>query len=156
MAAVVYHGLAVSDNEKILLAQGNREPFVGRWKFPWFPYSGGGALGIISSTVVVFKEKTGIDALVEGFLGVYETPWGKDSSLILLLFHGSYRGGQMQFNKDDFSDLRWFTPNEFNHLSDGQIYTPAVRAVFSQVTEHQVLPLNAVHLIDLLKGTLLG
>lgn len=152
MAVALYHGLAVEKKGEILLAQGNRQPFLGRWKFPWQVYGGG--QGLISDAVNTFQEKMGIAVLVEGFLGIYETPWGKDSSLILILLHGHYQSGEIKFDVQDFSDLRWFSREEFLKLTDKDLYTPTMRKVFDEVLEHKLLPLESIHLIDLLRGTL--
>lgn len=138
------------------MAQGNKVPFLGRWKFPWVPYESTAGQGLIAGAVETFREKTGIAALVEGLVGLYETPWGKDSSLLLVLLYGVYQSGDLKFNQSDFADLRWFTADEFGKLADRDLYSPAMRTVFRDVLRRQFLPLSTIHLVDLLKGTLVS
>ena len=86
-----------------------------------------------SALVRELEEELGITVLQPRFLGIYEDidPTSKELFRHYLFFVTRWRG-EPRIANDEHSEIRWFTPDEAEHLSLAPSLKDAIRRVLPQ------------------------
>ena len=115
VAAVVL----LSSDGKLVLARRGPKPAIGRWSFP-SGYVDRGEV-IEGAAVREVKEETGLDAQLEGLVGVYSSA---DSPVVLAAYSARVVGGSLRAG-GDVEDVALFPPDRLPPLPfthDDQIH----------------------------------
>lgn len=117
MKTIVAQVYLKKDN-KILMVQENKEGKKGKWNMP------AGKLeeneSIIEAAIREMKEETNLNINITGLIAIQEsiTELGQ---LLILYFKGEYISGNIEFNENEISQVRWMTKEEIENLDKNSI-----------------------------------
>lgn len=124
---IINCGAVIVKNNKILLVQEAEEPFRGKWNFPLGKIEYGEK--IMGTIIRETKEETGYDVELTHFLGVYQSFSTPGLNTIIVMFRAKPIGGKLSFDKKESLQSKWFSLEEFNKLSDEELFDPEMRNV---------------------------
>ncbi len=127
-------GAVIIENNKILLVQEAEQPFRGKWNFPLGKIEYGER--VMGTTIREAKEETGYDVELTHFLGVYQSLSTPGLNVIIIMFRAKPIRGKLDFDKEELLQSKWFSPGEFDELSDEQLFHPEMRNVVKRAFEN--------------------
>lgn len=130
---IINIGAVILKDDKILFVQEAVEPHRGKWNFP---------LGQIENNETIeeaiireAKEETGYDIELTDFLGVYQSLSAPGVNVIIVMFKAKPIGGELDFDKEELLQSRWFALEDFNKLPDGELFHTEMRNVIKRALE---------------------
>jgi 8-oxo-dGTP diphosphatase len=99
------------DGVELLLVRRNHEPAIGRWAYP----SGFVDAGEVVEDAAVREvlEETGVEAALDGLVGVYSEP---GNAVIFVAYAGHHVAGEAAPGDEAF-EVAWFTPDGLPELA---------------------------------------
>ncbi|MCX8170133.1 MAG: NUDIX hydrolase [Candidatus Methanomethyliaceae archaeon] len=128
---IIGAGILVIDNGKVLLIKRGNDPNKGLWSIP------GGMVGLGESpeeaAIREFKEETGLDAIIEDLLGVFNVVIRDDKGKIkyhyvVIDYLGKVIGGMLKPGSDVL-DAKWFEINELSKIQTSATLKKAIELV---------------------------
>ncbi|MDH5806745.1 MAG: NUDIX hydrolase [Candidatus Methanomethylicaceae archaeon] len=125
---IVGAGILTIENGKVLLIKRGNEPNKGLWSIP------GGMVKLGESpeeaAIREFKEETGLDAIIENLLGVFNVvikdEYGKIKyHYIVIDYLGKVIGGTLKPGSDVI-DAKWFNIEEINKINTSITVSKAI------------------------------
>lgn len=124
-------GILAIDNEKVLLIKRGNDPNKGLWSIP------GGMVKLGESpeeaAIREFREETGLDAIIEGLLGVFNIVIRDDEGKIkyhyvVIDYLGKVIGGILRPGSDVL-DAKWFEINELDKVQTSTTLKKAIELI---------------------------
>ena len=103
----------VKKDNKILMVQENKIGKKGKWNMPAGKLEENETL--IDAAIRETKEETNLDVQISGLIAIQEsiTEMGQ---LIIFYFKGEYIAGEVSFNQEEISDVKWMTEEEIKDI----------------------------------------
>lgn len=103
----------VKKDNKILMVQENKTGKKGKWNMPAGKLEENETL--IDAAIRETKEETNLDVQISGLIAIQEsiTEMGQ---LIIFYFKGEYIAGEVSFNQEEISDVKWKTEEEIKDM----------------------------------------
>ena len=103
----------VKKDNKILMVQENKIGKKGKWNMPAGKLEENETL--IDAAIREKKEETNLDVQISGLIAIQEsiTEMGQ---LIIFYFKGEYIAGEVSFNQEEISDVKWMTEEEIKDI----------------------------------------
>lgn len=103
----------VKKDNKILMVQENKIGKKGKWNMPAGKLEKNETL--IDAAIRETKEETNLDVQINGLIAIQEsiTEMGQ---LIIFYFKGEYISGEISFNQEEISDVKWMTEKEIKDM----------------------------------------
>ena len=103
----------VKKDNKILMVQENKIGKKGKWNMPAGKLEENETL--IDAAIREAKEETNLDVQISGLIAIQEsiTEMGQ---LIIFYFKGEYIAGEVSFNQEEISDVKWMTEEEIKDI----------------------------------------
>lgn len=103
----------VKKDNKILMVQENKIGKKGKWNMPAGKLEENETL--IDAAIRETKEETNLDVQINGLIAIQEsiTEMGQ---LIIFYFKGEYISGEISFNQEEISDVKWMTEQEIKDM----------------------------------------
>ena len=112
MKTIVTQIYLKKDN-KILMVQENKIGKKGKWNMPAGKLEENETL--VDAAIRETKEETNLDVQISGLIAIQEsiTEMGQ---LIIFYFKGEYIAGEVSFNQEEISDVKWMTEEEIKDM----------------------------------------
>ncbi|MCS7098334.1 MAG: NUDIX hydrolase [Candidatus Methanomethyliaceae archaeon] len=136
---IIGAGILVIDNGKVLLIKRGNDPNKGLWSIP------GGMVRLGESpeeaAIREFKEETGLDAIIEDLLGVFNVVIRDDKGKIkyhyvVIDYLGKVIGGMLKPGSDVL-DAKWFEINELSKIQTSATLKKAIELVMKIRNENK-------------------
>ncbi len=103
----------VKKDNKILMVQENKIGKKGKWNMPAGKLEENETL--VDAAIRETKEETNLDVQISGLIAIQEsiTEMGQ---LIIFYFKGEYIAGEVSFNQEEISDVKWMTEEEIKDM----------------------------------------
>ena len=103
----------VKKDNKILMVQENKIGKKGKWNMPAGKLEENETL--VDAAIRETKEETNLDVQISGLIAIQEsiTEMGQ---LIIFYFKGEYIAGEVSFNQEEISDVKWMTEEEIKDI----------------------------------------
>lgn len=125
MNIIIGCGAAIIKNKKILLTKrvSSKEKYPNHWTFP------AGQLepsdkSVKETAIREIKEETNLNFTPKKKLGFYETRW-KDQIIFSLIYLGDW-SGEVKHQKEEISEVGWFTYEEAKNLKLAFSYSEVI------------------------------
>lgn len=141
--------VVVKQDSKILMVQENWGAVKGMWNFP------AGRLdeneNIFDGAVREAKEETGYDVKLTGLINIQNTVYD-DRHVILVNFAAEIVGGDVDFDIDEISEVKFIDANELLEMPDNVLRGGEPRReTIRKMIGGKVLPLDAISNFDFRK-----
>ncbi len=115
---LVVSGCIIEKDKKFLLVQEAKDFCYGSWNFPQGRLLDDN-LSIPDNAIKEAKEETGYDVEIEGLVGIYQYFKKRNdnkNNIIIFVFKAHIVGGDIEFDKKEILDVKWFDLDEFQKL----------------------------------------
>ncbi|HEV2403736.1 MAG TPA: NUDIX domain-containing protein [Candidatus Saccharimonadales bacterium] len=142
MAYFIGCGIVLKQDNKYILVQETRNEKAGLYNLP------AGTLELHEDFLQAVrretKEETGVDTILEHFVGVYQTVIASGSNVVFLIFSGSVPDNAV-FHSEEHEAIQAFSYEELIALDEAKrLRSPIVRKSVEDYQKGQRLPLGTV------------
>lgn len=138
----------VKKDNKILMVQENKIGKKGKWNMPAGKLEKNETL--IDAAIRETKEETNLDVQINGLIAIQEsiTEMGQ---LIIFYFKGEYISGEISFNQEEISDVKWMTEKEIKDMDRTIIRGGETIDSILELANDNVISLDRIKIENFLK-----
>lgn len=133
---------AVIEDNQILLIKEGKGSDRKQWNLPGGKVKAGEDL--VAAAAREALEETGYEVAIRSFAGLYcyDTPTVQRMRLV---FYADVVGGQAEYDDDEILDVRWFTLNQLNKMSNKHLSkAPLFRCILKDLQARTSAPLEMI------------
>ena len=138
----------VKKDNKILMVQENKIGKKGKWNMPAGKLEENETL--VDAAIRETKEETNLDVQISGLIAIQEsiTEMGQ---LIIFYFKGEYIAGEVSFNQEEISDVKWMTEEEIKDMDRTIIRGGETIDSILELANDNVISLDRIKIENFLK-----
>ena len=145
MKRTIVSQVYVEKDGKILMVQENKEGIKGKWDMP------AGKLedneSIVDACIREVKEESNIDVKIKGLIAVQESiaPFGQ---LVIFYFLGEYISGNIKYDKQEISDVKWMSKEEILSLDKDKVRGSETIEDILKLANKRAISLDRIKIVD--------
>jgi len=122
---IIASQVVIMAKNNFLLVKERNAPYRGKWNFPTGKLETGETL--IEAAGRETKEETGYTTEITDFLRICQSLKQPGLNIILVIFRARIVSGNLNYDKTELMEAKWFTRPEFDRIPDADLVHPEMR-----------------------------